>query len=230
MIRLFIDAPLLRGAIIYPSEKQQHYLLNVMRLQKGDCLFVFNGKEGEWKANVEMEGKKKLFLSLEKRVREQSFLKECFLCPALIKKENMDLVLQKATELGVTDIFPVLTQRTVVRQFNTERAQAIVIEASEQCERLTIPVIHAPISLFDLPQELPNKCQLVFLSERGKTSDTPFSQSPAFLIGPEGGFSPEETLWLEQKPNVISLHLGETILRAETAAIAVLACWQFRDF
>ena len=144
-----------------------------------------------------------------------------------IKKENFDWVLEKATELGVTDIYPLLTDRTVVSKLNLERAQTIVREASEQCERLNIPTIHTPLKLKDLFKTLPQDIQPVCLSERGITS-SPLNEKEhyAFCVGPEGGWTPEE-LSLFEKNKALFWHLGTTILRAETASISALACCQF---
>lgn len=231
MIRLFISEVLEINTIISLNKKHEHYLMHVMRLKKGDSILAFNGRDGEWVCQVETNGKKSVFLCVQQQIRSQTFLKECILCPALIKKENMDFVLQKATELGVTALFPVITQRTVVRQFNRERAIAIVTEAAEQSERLTRPLVYEPVPLLDLPRFLPEQAQIVFLSERQEaTSDAIISDLPAFLIGPEGGFTPMETDWLTKQSFVVPLHLGKTILRAETAALAVLSSWQFRVF
>lgn len=231
MIRLFVSLPLTKGVEILPDEKQTHYLLHVMRLKENDPILVFNGTDGEWQAILRLKNKKTVLLCPKKQTRPQNVLPSCILCPALIKRENMELVFQKATELGVTEIFPVITQRTIVRHLNRERAQAIVIEACEQSERLSCPVVHDPVPLFDLPDCLPAETHILFLSERDLPSNfISFLGVPAFLIGPEGGFTAEETQWLKNQTRVLPLHLGDTILRAETASIAVLACWQYRLF
>ncbi len=227
MIRLFVEEPLFEGGVIYPDEKKTHYMLHVMRLTDKDEVFLFNGKDGEFKSTLEFVSKKKVCLNITQQIQEYNPTKPCVLCPAIIKKENMDLVLQKATELGVSKIIPIITQRTVVRGFNLERAKSIVAEAAEQSERLDVPYIHEPIRLMDLWSVLPEEMTPVFLTERGKTGLKPLSaiKLPAFIIGPEGGFTEKETSFLLEQKNIAPLHLGNTILRAETASIAVLGAW-----
>ena len=231
MIRLFINETLGVSKEILLEEKKAHYLVNVMRLKPEDELLVFNGKDGEYKATLNMLSKKKYVVKLIEQTQEQKNKETCILCPAIIKKENMDLVLQKATELGVTDIYPLLTQRCVVRNFNQQRANLIVEEATEQSERLDCPVVHEPCSLAELFKKLPQDTQILFLSERGSSDDFSFKniQKPAFIIGPEGGFTSQEVEFISKQNNVNSLHLGDTILRAETASIAIVSCWQYRN-
>ncbi len=231
MIRLFVSEKLEVQKSFEATEKQQHYLRHVMRLNDNESILLFNGKDGEWLCRVEICGKKKMLFYPQQKLRTQETETSCILCPALIKRENMELVLQKATELGVTEIFPVITERTVVRHLNLERARLIVTEAAEQCERLSVPIMHEPVSLTELFRVLPEAAQLVFLHERTEvTSPVDAITLPAFLIGPEGGFSSAEIQKIMLLNNVVPIHLGNTILRAETAAIAVLSCWQFRPF
>ncbi len=231
MIRLFVINPLRAGDMISLSEKQVHYLFHVMRLRVGNEIAVFNGRDGEWVAQIEMLSKKGCTVRLEKQTRMQTETAGCILCPALIKKEPMDFVLQKAVELGASAIYPVITERTVVRNFNMERARMILQEAAEQSERLDCPVLHEPVALVDLPNTLPAGTTLVYLAERTPESEQ-LSRTikPAFLIGPEGGFSPAENVFLNHLPGVCTVHLGQTILRAETAALAILSCWAFEPF
>lgn len=231
MIRLFTPHTLDSNCSIEPDEKQRHYLTHVMRLKEGDCLYLFNGQDGTWEATYHECGKKKIALVVQNQVASQTKRKQCILCPAIIKKENMDFVLQKATELGVTDIYPMITDRTVVRQFNQERAKLIVYEACEQCERNDIPIVHEPQPLDKILTSFDSSITLVHLAERQTQSDRLSPESiPAFLIGPEGGFTEAENKRIQQTKNVRLLHLGTTILRAETAALAILAAWQFRVF
>lgn len=227
MIRLFITHDLKKGTDILLSDASLHYLRNVMRRHEGDELLLFNGKDGEWLATIKTLTKKEGILMLSEQTREQIPERKIILCPALIKKENFDWVLEKATELGVTDIYPLLTDRTVVSKLNLERAQTIVREASEQCERLNVPAMHTPLKLKDLFKTLPQDIQPVCLSERGITS-SPLNEKEhyAFCVGPEGGWTPEE-LALFEKNKAVFWHLGTTILRAETASISALACCQF---
>ncbi len=231
MIRLFIEEELKEGRVVSLDEKKAHYLIHVMRCNEGDEVFLFNGKEGEFKSKIKQESKKKFSLQLIEKTKEFLETPPCILCPAIIKKENMDFVLQKATELGVSEIYPVITERTVVRNFNLERAKAIVAEAAEQSERLDCPVVHNPILLMDLFQQIPAQSTVFFLSERGQTNYKKVDVlTPVFLVGPEGGFTLKEVQYIEKHKNTATLHLGATILRAETASIAILACWKYQVF
>lgn len=230
MIRLYTPHPLVESERVPLTEKQIHYLMRVMRLSEGSSVLAFNGADGEWACVLESTSKKAAFLNPRQQTRTQQTEESCFLYMALIKKENMDLVIQKATELGVTKIIPLLTERTVVRGFNQERATLIAIEAAEQSERLCVPSIETPVALSQITRHIPPKTTLFYLAERAK-ANTPLTtpvQFPAFLIGPEGGFTPAENQFLTQLPFVQTIHLGHTILRAETAALAALACWQFK--
>ncbi len=224
MIRLFVEEKLSTGTKFVPDDKKTHYLLHVMRLKEGDEVLLFNGKDGEFLTTLIDVKKKNCALLIGKKTREQTLRSPLILCPALIKKENMDLVLQKATELGVTAIYPLITDRTIVRGFNLERANLIVSEAAEQSERLDKPKIFDPIKLSDLFLKLPEEVIPVFLTERGESGTQLLSDiiSPAFIIGPEGGFTEKETAFLLTQKNIVPLHLGDTILRAETASIAIL--------
>ncbi len=231
MIRLYVVDSLQTSKNICLSEKQAHYLKHVMRVKENEEITVFNGKDGAFLSKVVYQGKKNIGLTILQQTQRQKNLPPCGLAFALIKKENTDFILQKATELGVTDIFPLLTERTVVRQFNQQRAECIVIEAAEQCERLDIPTVHRLTDLKTFLTRIPEQFTPVYLAERILTTEKPSSQAlPLFIIGPEGGFSDSESCLLQTTPDIKTLHLGETILRAETAAIAVLSAWNFRLF
>lgn len=231
MIRLFVSAPLSECRPFSLDEKQSHYLMHVMRCRVDDKVVLFNGKDGEWMAVLQEVSKKGVVVVPTELLRPQTSDKPIILCPALIKKENFDFVLQKATELGVTEIRPVLTQRTVVRQLNQLRAEAIVREAAEQCERLSVPSIFEPVTLSQMISDLPPEVRLVYLSERGVSSASiPSDETVAFVVGPEGGFAPDEIDMFTRRAGSISCHLGQTILRAETASIAILSCYSFHLF
>ena len=227
MIRLFVEEKLSTGQELSLDEKQAHYIIHVMRQKEGSEILLFNSIDGEFKAKVCEVKKKSCLLQVFEKTKEFSKRVELVLCPALIKKENMDLVLEKATELGVTKIYPVITNRTVVRGFNIERARLIVKEAAEQSERLDVPEIFEPVSLKDLFLKFSKEITPVFLTERGKTGSKLLSEvkNPAFIVGPEGGFTMDEVDFILQQKNVAPLHLGDTILRAETASIAILGAW-----
>lgn len=227
MIRLFISDDLKNNTDIYLSDTTLHYLKNVMRRKEGDEILLFNGQDGEWLSTIKTLTKKQGILTPSHQTRTQETEKKLILCPALIKKENFDWVLQKATELGATDIYPLLTERTVVSKLNLERATSIVRESAEQCERLCVPIIHLPLKLNDLFKTLPPETQPVCLSERGQTTaPLTIQKTYAFCIGPEGGWTSEE-LNLFERNNAVFWHLGTTILRAETASVSALACAQF---
>lgn len=231
MIRLFTEEKLFENQTIILPEKQAHYVRNVMRLKEGENIALFNGIDGEWLSHVFYEGKKQIRLVVQEQIRQQEDLSKVILCFAIIKKENVDLILQKATELGVTEIYPMITDRTVVRGFNMERAKLILTEAAEQCERLSVPILYEPMKLSAVLKSLPTEYTPIYLAERSETTQK-LSQDiiPAFLIGPEGGFSSTENQLLLKHQNIKTVHLGQTILRAETAALAVLSAWQFRLF
>lgn len=227
MIRLFISNDLKKDTDIVLSDTILHYLKNVMRRTEGDEILLFNGKDGEWLSQIKTLTKKQGALTVICQTKSQILEKRLILCPALIKKENFDWVLQKATELGATDIYPLITERTVVSKLNLERATSILREASEQCERLSIPTLYSPLKLTDLFKNLPPDIQPVCLSERGQTTaPLTIQKTYAFFIGPEGGWTPDELTFFK-KNNAIFWHLGSTILRAETASVSALACAQF---
>ena len=221
MIRVFLTDKFVKGKDVSLFENQIHYLLHVMRQKEGGTISVFNGRDGEWEASIAELNKKRGRIKPVRQMRIQEEEKPLILCPAIIKKENMDLVFQKATELGVTEIYPLITARTVVPKLNKMRAQSVLIEAAEQCERLSIPTLHEPQKLEDFFRSLKVDIKPVCLAERGKTQIIKSDKIPAFCVGPEGGWAPEE-IALFQKKNADFLHLGQTILRAETASIAAL--------
>ncbi len=226
MIRLFINNSLAQDQVISLNEKQYHYLVHVMRCPNQAQLLCFNGKDGEWEAQLQLPNKKTAKLILLHQTRVQEKPTYCALCPALIKKDNMDMVLQKATELGVTDIYPLISDHAVHVHFNKDHSELIIQEAAEQCERLTLPTIHQPMKLSALLQELPKDCQCYCLAER--TQDSAFLPTEgklAFFVGPEGGWSEKEKQFFS-KNNFKFLHFDVGILRAETASIAILSCWQ----
>lgn len=228
MIRLFTLSDLGAGQTLSLTPDHHHYLAHVMRQKPGDTVLFFNGRDGEWSGNIQALNKHDGTVCLTRQTRPQPTTDRLILCPALIKKENFDFVLQKATELGVSDIYPLHTQRTVIGKLNATRANLIVREAAEQCERLTVPTIHAPTTPTHVLTALPPETIPVFLTERGHTT-APLTagQTYAFFIGPEGGWTPAELAAFERAGQGIFWHLGETILRAETASIAALACCRF---
>lgn len=229
MIRLYTHLPLNMEEAVVLTDEQVHYLYHVMRRAVGDEFLLFNGKDGEWLGRAEVLTKRQGIIRLVHQTREQEVTQGAVLAMALIKKDNFDLVLQKATELGVRKIIPLITERTVVSKLNMERAKHILIEAAEQCERLDVPEITEPV-LFKtfLAMDVGQK---VYLSERGQTKGV-FDQnsSVCFIVGPEGGWSLSEVQAFERMEEVKALNLGRLILRAETAAIGILAAHRFDIF
>jgi 16S rRNA (uracil1498-N3)-methyltransferase len=195
-----------------------------MRLEAGDTLRVFNGADGEWQARVEAVGKKEVRLQAQKLNRGQAPEPDCWLCFSLLKRQKTDMVVEKATELGVSVIQPVITARTQGDHVNLDRLRAIAIEAAEQCERLAVPEIFAPVKLAQLIASWPAGRALYVADERRTSKLLRYSADPAaLLIGPEGGFTGEELEGIGARPLVTRVSLGARILRAETAAIAGLA-------
>jgi 16S rRNA (uracil1498-N3)-methyltransferase len=230
--RLFIDQPLHAGAALSPSEAQAHYLTNVMRLKHGEVLRVFNGKEGEWSARVDAVKKKNCALKAEAQTRPQQPEPDVWLAFAPIKRARIDLIAEKATELGASVLWPVFTQHTNAERINQERLIATAVEAAEQSERLTLPDVRAPMSLPDVIGQWPAGRLLLVLDETGAGRPIAAalgdlaSQPCGFLVGPEGGFAPAELDMLSTLPFARRISLGPRILRAETAAIAALVAWQ----
>ena len=226
MIRLFTDVSFEKNKKVVLTAPQEHYLTHVMRQKEGDKIICFNGRDGDWEGLLSKQ-KKECFLLLQKQVSVQQKREENVLCLALIKREPLAFALQKATELGVTEIRLIQAERSNNERVNMERLKMIVVEACEQCERNDIPCLFAPESLSKVMDSLAGKRQLIWLAERSETKGKHTDLPPAFFIGPEGGWStPEQDLF--QEKGAFSWHLGNTILRAETAALTAVALWQYR--
>jgi 16S rRNA (uracil1498-N3)-methyltransferase len=224
-VRLFVAEDLAAGAVAVPREEQAHYLLHVMRMPAGGEVALFNGRDGEWRGTVEREGKR-LRLHAATLLRPQEAVADLWLLFAPIKRARIDLVAEKATELGISVLQPVLTERTDVERVNTDRLAAHAIEAAEQCGRLSVPEVRPPIALGKLFDGWGERRVWVALP-----GAPPAAQAPAggaVLIGPEGGFSENEVRWLGNLPQAVPVGLGPRILRAETAAIAALTMLQAR--
>ena len=174
-----------------------------------------------------MKHKKEYFLMPAQQIVPQQTRPECILCLALIKRDPLVYALQKATELGVTQIHLIQAERSNNERVNMDRLRSIIVEACEQCERNDIPALFAPQSLEKKMKELSAVAQLIWLAERGTTCGKMQKLPPAFFIGPEGGWTEKEKALFE-KENAFSWHLGNTILRAETAVTAAVALWQYR--
>jgi 16S rRNA (uracil1498-N3)-methyltransferase len=223
-IRLFVETGLAAGAELAGAEAQAHYLASVMRRSVGDTVKLFNGRDGEWRARIVELSRKKVLFAPQILLRGQAQEPDCWLCFALLKRNKTDLVVEKATELGVSRILPVITARTQADHVNLDRLRAIAIEAAEQCERLAVPQIAAPVTLPALLAAWPAGRRLFMADERRDSKLARFTSDPAaLLIGPEGGFTDAEVAAIGADQNVTRVSLGARILRAETAAIAGLA-------
>lgn len=232
-LRLFVEAPLAARARIVPDTTQTHYLLHVMRARAGDRVLLFNGREGEWRAKVEDVSRRECALVCETKSRAQQDGPDLWLAFAPIKKTPGEYLAQKATELGVATIIPVITERTVARRVNSERLRANAIEAAEQSERLTVPEIRDTQLLPALLDGWPAGRGLIFCDEAGDArpiAEILAGSAPragwGVLTGPEGGFTPSERDRIRAQPYVVAVSLGPRIMRADTAALAALAVWQ----
>ena len=229
--RLFVDAPLDAGGRVALEREQGHYLGNVLRLGTGDSILVFNGHDGEWRAQI--EGRKRPeHLTLTEQTRPQETPCDLHLLFAPLKHARLDYMVQKAVEMGASLLAPTLTQFTQVSRINLERMRANAIEATEQCGILSLPDIEEPMPLARRLTERDCQRLLIFCDEAAPQAD-PLKALSAdkpggldVLIGPEGGFSEEERALLLRQPRLVRLSLGPRILRADTAAVAALALVQ----
>ncbi|MFA4949855.1 16S rRNA (uracil(1498)-N(3))-methyltransferase [Brevundimonas sp.] len=231
MIRLHVPQPLSAGAAVAPTLDQSRYLTQVMRLKTGDDLLVFNGQDGEWRCVVAEVLKKGVILKAQELVRPQTFGPDLDLIVAVVKKARVETIVEKAAELGARRVRLTLTQRTNTDRIRLDRLDAIAEEAAEQTGRLDVPVIDNPVKLSDILDGWEDGRRLMFCDETGGApalaalNDAP--KGPwAILIGPEGGFSPEERERLRALPFTTAVSLGPRILRADTAAIAAMTLWQ----
>ena len=238
MIRLFVSQPLGEGKTLTTTAEQHRYLTGVMRLAVGDAILVFNGTDGEWRAELSNVGKRDSVLTVTDRTRPQAASPDLELVLALIKRTPLEWAVEKATELGVRRIRLVTTRRTNADHTNVSRLHLLATEAAEQCGRLDVPEIVAPQPLAQVLDTWPADRPLIFCDETLSGNGTPAptgsdgAQSAApkgsggVLIGPEGGFDPAETARLRTHPAVLPKSLGPRILRAETAVVAALTLWQ----
>jgi 16S rRNA (uracil1498-N3)-methyltransferase len=229
-IRLHVDAPLAEGDTVAASAAQAHYLGHVMRRAPGGTVLLFNGRDGEFVARIVSVQRDRASLRVEHRTRTQTPEPDLWLAFALLKRDATDLVVQKATELGVAALWPVITERSNTHRMNADRLTAIAIEAAEQSERLSVPPLHAPRPLAAVLSDWPPERRLFAAIERADGPRIVSSHGPsALLVGPEGGFSPAELDALRARSFVTPVSLGPRILRAETACIAGLALLQATD-
>jgi 16S rRNA (uracil1498-N3)-methyltransferase len=228
-VRLFVEMPLAAGAAVECTGAQANYLGNVMRLGVGDRLLVFNGRDGEWLARLAMAKKGRCVLAAEEQTRPQDGGPDIHYLFAPLKKARLDYMVQKATEMGVAVLQPVITRRTIAERVNSERMRANAIEAAEQCGILRLPDVREPEKLGSVLHDWPQGRLLVFADEAAPIASplealAAMPKGPAaLLIGPEGGFDPAEREALRAQPFVRTISLGPRVMRADTAAVAALA-------
>jgi 16S rRNA (uracil1498-N3)-methyltransferase len=236
MIRLHVPDDLAAGADVTPAPDQGRYLTIVMRLAIGAEVLLFNGRDGEWRATLVEAGKRVCRLAVGARMRPQEIGPDLDLIMALVKRGRLETIIEKAAELGARRVRLVTTRRTNADHANLARLQAIAVEAAEQTGRLDVPEIVAPEKLDRMLDSWDPARRLVFCYEAGGVPPALEALNPpqqagedskaAILIGPEGGFAPEEAERLRALPFVTAVSLGPRILRADTAAIAALTLWQ----
>lgn len=230
--RIYVPGSLRPGEATPLDENQSKYLLRVMRLSEGDGVRAFNGQDGEWQTELVQESAKKASIRALRQTRLQISTPDLTLMFAPLKKTRTDFVVEKACELGVRRIQPVMTEFTQSSRVRSDRLQATVIEAAEQTERMDIPAVEDDLPLLKALDVWPVDRPLFYCDEAGDAKpmrETLAGRSPqpaGILIGPEGGFSPAERQRLRSLPFVVPVTLGPRILRAETAAVAALTLWQ----
>ena len=231
--RLFVDQPLQAGGLVPLDQPQAHYLRDVLRLPPGGGVLVFNGREGEWHGTLETAGKRVLAVRLAAQTRPQEGGPDLHYLFAPLKRARLDYMVQKAVEMGVARLAPVMTRHTQAERVNAARMRANAIEAAEQCGVLRVPEIAAPAALTEALAGLAPQRVLIFCDEDAPIADPAAalaaaagSTALAVLVGPEGGFAEEERAMLLARPNIVRLALGPRILRADTAAVAALALVQ----
>jgi 16S rRNA (uracil1498-N3)-methyltransferase len=228
-VRMFVEAPLSVGGSVSCTPEQANYLVNVMRLIAGAEILVFNGRDGEWRARLVDVGKRRCSLECLALVRPQRNGPDVHYVFAPLKHARLDYMVQKATELGVAHLQPVLTRRTVAARVNLERMQANAIEAAEQCGVLRVPTVGEPVKLEALLANWDAGRRLIFGDEAAEVASplaalAGMASGPlAVLIGPEGGFDPVERTLLLEKSFATAISLGPRVMRADTAAVAALA-------
>ncbi|MDB5693210.1 MAG: ribosomal methyltransferase RsmE [Alphaproteobacteria bacterium] len=224
--RLFVDVTLSEGLALTLDAPQANYLAAVMRLGPGDRVKLFDDRTGEWLAALTEAGRKRVALTVGARLRERETVPDLWLLFAPIKRGRIDWLVEKATELGISRLVPLLTRRTIVERVNAERLRAHAIEAAEQCERTALPELAEPQKLEAVLGAWPAGRALLFADEQGGAPLAEAARAPAaILIGPEGGFTDEERAAIRALPDARPVSLGPRILRADTAAIAAISVW-----
>ncbi|MGE0180330.1 MAG: 16S rRNA (uracil(1498)-N(3))-methyltransferase [Sphingomonas sp.] len=225
--RLYVPETLAAGLRIPLIGGGANYLANVLRLRAGDQVKLFDDRTGEWLATLGDVAKRRVTLTIGAQLRERERVADLWLLFAPIKRGRIDWLVEKATELGVDRLMPVVTARTVVDRLNLDRLRAHAIEAAEQCERTALPALAEPVKLKAALAALPEGRALYFADEEGGAPlrDAARPGPAAILIGPEGGFTDEERAMIRDHPAACAITLGPRILRADTAALAAIAIW-----
>lgn len=234
-IRLYFPGEISLKSQVKLENKQVHYLINVMRKKIDDSILVFNSVNGEFLAKISEINKNTIIIDIIKKIRDVKIENDIWLLFAPVKKSPTEYIVQKATELGVSKIIPVITERTITKNLNLKRMQDIAIESSEQCERITIPEVCAVKKLRDLIPNWDNDRIIFFCDETIRNNDfakidfqnLSTKSFGAILVGPEGGFSTNETNYLREKKFIRPIDLGPRILRSDTAVIAALSLWHY---
>ncbi len=226
--RLFVEAELRTGAVLEATDEQFNYLVRVMRMGAGDAILVFNGRDGEWQAKLADVAKRTCRLVIDEQTRGQTVGPDVTFMFAPLKRARLDYLVQKAVELGVRHLAPVITRRTIAERVNLDRMRANAIEAAEQCGILHVASIAEPQRFEQVIGAWSSERHLIFCDEAAPISDPIAalaalrSMPVAVLIGPEGGFDPIEREAIRALPNATALSLGPRIMRADTAAVAAL--------
>lgn len=231
LTRLYVDKPLRQGADVDLSREQAHYLGNVLRMGTGTGLRVFNGQDGEWRAEIMDMTKRGATLNIIRPLRPPTTVPDIWLCFAPVRKHRNAFIMEKATELGVACLQPVITRRTQFGKINLSKMQAQIIEAAEQTERLCLPELRETMSLERMLEGWDANRILILGDEAGDCPPvsevmSSFAGPAAIFVGPEGGFDPKEREMLRDKSFVRPVSLGPRILRADTAALSMLTLWQ----
>jgi 16S rRNA (uracil1498-N3)-methyltransferase len=225
--RLYVGQELAAEGLLTLEAQAANYLATVLRLGGGDRVKLFDNRTGEWLAEIVEAGRKRVTLRVGERLGEREAVPDLWLVFAPIKRGRIDWIAEKASELGVARLVPVLTRRTVVERVNTERLFAHMVEAAEQCERTALPELAEPVKLDRLLADWPAGRALLFADEQGGTplAEAAAPTPTAILVGPEGGFTAEERAAIRALPDARAVSLGPRILRADTAAVAAVAVW-----
>ncbi len=226
--RLFVDMPLHEGAAVPLEGGQAHYLATVLRLGVGAPVHLFDDRTGDWASTIETVTKRSLVLRVGAQLRPREAVPDLWLLTAPIRRERFEWIVEKATEMGVAQIQPVLTERTNRERLKPDRLRTHMVEAAEQCERTALPELCEAVALNRLLADWPGERALIFADEEGGVPMKALAPGlpAAILIGPEGGFSPAERAMILAVPPVRRLTLGPRILRADTAVVAAIAQFQ----